>query len=179
MAYLEGICMVEGDTYVVWDQFNTEGPMGPAFCARGRTTIKKLRGRDSWRVTTPHVQSFVLISMLRGQPKTPPSGDDLAVLDYHLKLEDICKIEVVFEQQMDKDCKTGLFWQIFIVMLPSCTVFRLTHIRYCLAREPHFVREMIIIHIFFKYVKSSSSMIMVIIIANIFSVKNCLLWDTI
>ena len=44
----------------------------------------KLRGRDSWRVTTPHVQSFVFISMLRGQPKTPPSGDDLAVLDYHL-----------------------------------------------------------------------------------------------
>ena len=35
-------------------------------------------------MTTPHVQSFVLISMLRGQPKTPPSGDDLAVLDYHL-----------------------------------------------------------------------------------------------
>ena len=31
------------------------------------------------------MQSFVLISMLRGQPKTPPSGDDLAVLDYHLK----------------------------------------------------------------------------------------------
>ena len=27
---------------------------------------------------------FVLISMLRGQPKTPPSGDDLAVLNYHL-----------------------------------------------------------------------------------------------
>ena len=36
-------------------------------------------------MTTPHVQSFVLISMLRGQQKTPPSGDDLAVLDYHLK----------------------------------------------------------------------------------------------
>ena len=35
-------------------------------------------------MTTTHVQSFVLISMLRGQPKTPPSGDDLAVLDYHL-----------------------------------------------------------------------------------------------
>ena len=32
-------------------------------------------------------QSFVLISMLRGQPKTPPSGDDFAVLDYHLKLD--------------------------------------------------------------------------------------------
>ena len=46
----------------------------------------KLRGRDSWRVTTPHVQSLVVISMLRGQPKTPPSGDDLAVLDYHLKV---------------------------------------------------------------------------------------------
>ena len=44
-----------------------------------------LRGRDSWRVTTPHVQSFVLISMLRGQPKTPPSDDDLTVLDFHLK----------------------------------------------------------------------------------------------
>ena len=29
------------------------------------------------------MQSFVLISMPRGQPKTPPSGDDLAVLNYH------------------------------------------------------------------------------------------------
>ena len=33
------------------------------------------------------MQSFVLISTLRGQSKTPPSGDDLAVLDYHLKVE--------------------------------------------------------------------------------------------
>ena len=34
MVYLEGICMVEADTHVVWVQFDTEGPMGPAFCAR-------------------------------------------------------------------------------------------------------------------------------------------------
>ena len=39
-------------------------------------------------LTTPHVQSFVLISMLRGQPTSPPSDDDLAVLDYHLKRYD-------------------------------------------------------------------------------------------
>ena len=45
---------------------------------------RKRLGRYSWRVTTPHVQSFVLLSMLRGQPKTPPSGDDLGVLNYHL-----------------------------------------------------------------------------------------------
>ena len=38
-------------------------------------------------MTTPHVQSFILISMLKGQPKTPPSGDDLAVLDYHFKVK--------------------------------------------------------------------------------------------
>ena len=44
----------------------------------------KVARSRSWRVTTPYVQSFVLISMLRGQPKTPPSGDNLAVLDYHL-----------------------------------------------------------------------------------------------
>ena len=41
MVYLEGICMVGADTHVVWDQFNTEGPMGPAFCACGRTTIQR------------------------------------------------------------------------------------------------------------------------------------------
>ena len=45
----------------------------------------KLLGRDSWRVTTARVQSFVLISMLRGQPRTP-IGDDLAVLNYDLKV---------------------------------------------------------------------------------------------
>ena len=38
MVYLEGICMVEADTHVVWYQFNTDGPMEPAFCARGRST---------------------------------------------------------------------------------------------------------------------------------------------
>ena len=41
--------------------------------------------QDSWRVNTTHVSSFVLISILRGQPRTPPSGDNLGVLDYHLK----------------------------------------------------------------------------------------------
>ena len=30
------------------------------------------------------MQTFVLISILRGQPKTPPSVDDLGVLHYHL-----------------------------------------------------------------------------------------------
>ena len=44
-----------------------------------------LPARDSWRVNTAHVSSFVLISILRGQPRTPPSGDNLGVLDYHLK----------------------------------------------------------------------------------------------
>ena len=43
-----------------------------------------LPARDSWRVNTAHVSSFVLISILRGQPRTPPSGDNLGVLDYHL-----------------------------------------------------------------------------------------------
>ena len=61
-------------------------PNGAILCPGGRTTIELL-GRDSWPVTTPHVQSFVLISMLRGKPKTPPRGDDLAVLNYHLKVE--------------------------------------------------------------------------------------------
>ena len=44
-----------------------------------------LPAQDSWRVNTAHVSSFVLISILRGQPRTPPSGDNLGVLDYHLK----------------------------------------------------------------------------------------------
>ena len=36
-------------------------------------------------MNTAHVSSFVLISILRGQPRTPPSGDNLGVLDYHVK----------------------------------------------------------------------------------------------
>ena len=35
-------------------------------------------------MNTAHVSSFVLISILSGQPRTPPSGDNLGVLDYHL-----------------------------------------------------------------------------------------------
>ena len=42
-----------------------------------------LPARDLWRVNTAHVSSFVLISILRGQPRTPPSGDNRDVLDYH------------------------------------------------------------------------------------------------
>ena len=45
-----------------------------------------LPARDSWQVNTAHVSSFVLISMLRGQPRTPPSGENLGALDYHLKV---------------------------------------------------------------------------------------------
>ena len=44
-----------------------------------------LPARDSWRVNTVHVSSFILISILRGQPRTPPSGDNLGALDYRLK----------------------------------------------------------------------------------------------
>ena len=36
MVYLEGICMVGADT-----NLTQKGPMGPAFCARGRTTIQR------------------------------------------------------------------------------------------------------------------------------------------
>ena len=75
--------MVEADTDIVWDQFNT-GSKGARPLSSWSYHNRKLLGRDLWLVTTPHVQSFVLISMLRGQPKTPPSGDDLAVLNYHL-----------------------------------------------------------------------------------------------
>ena len=34
-------------------------------------------------MNTAHVSSFVLISILRGQPRTPPSCENLGVLDYH------------------------------------------------------------------------------------------------
>ena len=82
--------MVNADSHVVWDPFNKEGPKRPAFCSRGRINKcnnSKLLVRDSWRVNTAHVSSFVLISILRGQPRTPPSGDNLGALDYHLKLQ--------------------------------------------------------------------------------------------
>ena len=47
---------------------------------------------------------FVLISMLRGQPKTPPSGDDLAVLDYHLKVQVVPKKTFNFVSGDQKHC---------------------------------------------------------------------------
>ena len=50
-----------------------------------------LSARDLWRVNTAHVSSFVLISTLRGQPRTPPSGNNLGVLDYHLKQIRYCE----------------------------------------------------------------------------------------
>ena len=35
-------------------------------------------------MNTARVSSFVLKSIIMGQPRTPPSGDNLGVLDYHL-----------------------------------------------------------------------------------------------
>ena len=35
-------------------------------------------------MNTAHVSTFVLISILRGLPMTPPSGENLGALDYHL-----------------------------------------------------------------------------------------------
>ena len=67
------------ESHVVREQCNEETPKGPA-CDYNRL----LADRDSWRVNTAHVSSFVLISILRGQPRTPPSGENLGVLDYHL-----------------------------------------------------------------------------------------------
>ena len=76
--------MVKADSHVVPEQCNEENPKGPAFCAH-MPHNRLLPARDSWRVNTAHVTFFVLISILRGQPRTPPSGDNLGVLDYHLK----------------------------------------------------------------------------------------------
>ena len=76
--------MVKADSHVVREQRNKENPMGFAFCALEVSTIVS-PARDLWRVNTAHVSSFVLISILRGQPRTPPSGDNLGVVDYHLK----------------------------------------------------------------------------------------------
>ena len=84
MVYIEGICMAKADSHVVREQCNQGNPKGPCLlCSWGYNNIM-LPARDSWRVNTAHVSSFVLISILRGQPRTPPSGDNLGVLDYHL-----------------------------------------------------------------------------------------------
>ena len=77
--------MIKADSHVFREQCNKETPKGPAFCALFCAHNRLLPARDSWRVNTAHLSSFVLISILRGQPRTPPSGDYLGVLDYHLK----------------------------------------------------------------------------------------------
>ena len=78
--------MVNADSHVVWNPFNKKGPKRRAFCSRDRINNSMLLGRDSWRKNTTHVYSFVFISILRGQPRTPPSGDNICILDYHLKI---------------------------------------------------------------------------------------------
>ena len=78
--------MAKKDSHVVREQCNKENPKGPDFCALVVTNNRMLSARDSWRVNTAHVSSFVLISILRGQPRTTPSGDNLGVLDHHLNI---------------------------------------------------------------------------------------------
>ena len=62
--------MVRADSHVNWDQFNKEGPKRPSF----------------FSFDLYHNRKFVLISILRGQPRTPPSGDTLGVLNFHLNV---------------------------------------------------------------------------------------------
>ena len=57
-ACAEEICMVEADSLVVWDQFNTEGPKGHVLCPRGPSwpcQNRKLLGQDSRLLITTHV----------------------------------------------------------------------------------------------------------------------------
>ena len=76
--------MVKADSHVIREQCNEETPkVRLPLCSRGDHN-RLLPARDLWRVNTAHVSSFVLVSILRGQPRTPPSGDNLGVLDYHL-----------------------------------------------------------------------------------------------
>ena len=85
--------MFKADNHVVREQCNEENPKGPCLlCSQGDHNIL-LPARDSWRVNTAHVSSFVLISILRGQPRTPPSGDNLGVLDYHLNAGELTSMK--------------------------------------------------------------------------------------
>ena len=76
-----------------------------------------LPARDSWRVNTAHVSSFVLISILRGQPRTPPSGDNLGILDYHLNVQQNCEVNQdvnTFEKRWDICLK--LYTHMFVCL---------------------------------------------------------------
>ena len=56
--------------------------------------------------------------------------------------------------------------------LPLGNVFAHFYMRYCLAREPHFIHRWLIIHIFWKCFKSSITKNMKITLSKIFSVKH-------
>ena len=47
--------MVEADSDVIWDQFNTEGPKKPVFCSRGHTTIESCLVEICGESITTHV----------------------------------------------------------------------------------------------------------------------------
>ena len=83
---------------------------------------RKSLGRDSWRVTTLRVQSFVLISMLRGQPKTPPSGDDLAELNYHLKYEKLWNVNICSQSYIRiRSCNFN-YVQFLVINTSNCYI---------------------------------------------------------
>ena len=66
-------------------------------------------------MNTAHVQYFVLISILRGQPRTPPSGDNLGVLDYHLKTD-----SHVVREQCNKETPMGFAYCALAVSTIEC-----------------------------------------------------------
>ena len=85
--------MVKADIHVVREQCNEKNPKWPCLLCSQCDHNRLLQARDSWRVNTAHVSSFVLISILRGQPSTPPSGDNLGVLDYHLNAGELTSMQ--------------------------------------------------------------------------------------
>ena len=85
LVKMEGICMAKADSHVTRAMWQGK-PQGTCLLCSWGYNNTMLPARDSWRVNTAHVSSFVLISILRGQPRTPPSGENLGVLDYHLNI---------------------------------------------------------------------------------------------
>ena len=88
--------MVNADSHVVRNQFNTEGPKGPSFVL---LTVPQKRAARSRFVGSEHRSCVIFCFDIHfwGQPRTPPSGDNLGlgVLDYHLNPKSLATLSHV------------------------------------------------------------------------------------
>ena len=84
------------------------------------------------------MQFFVLISILRGQPRTPPSGDNIGVVDYHLNASKSNKSPTIYLNLSLNHALLSRIKDVFLIISrrdKRCTLSKMVALCLCLVHR--------------------------------------------